>query len=331
MSVALLARTRGAELVHGGVLVIRLASINDTAEVALGIVPRGAVVLASPGARRAAFAPPPRSRQLAIAGAAAAAATVPSKVLRAALALRPAEGSPLAWALQSKDAAVFEAVALANTAEVLRWAAVEPSGKDKDVGVVWGWQLPPHLAGPFLDWAEPGTARDARSLLGQRCCRLSFAVLPEGCRAAAAARALKAEAACSEPVPGGANVQVSMCMRPAIAGDIGCAAGLMDKPQYSHLHSQDRTSKTVARHASSWEAGAACGDPEAAAALAALRRSRRMRAPSSPLCIAARTRRRGRRPSRTVRRYRCTSARGSWTRCRRRAASCLRWWAATPS
>lgn len=252
---------------RNGELVIRLASVTDTAEVAVGLVPRGSVVLASPGGRAGAGAAPPRR-------GAAAEATVPSKLLREALPMQLPGECPLAWARLHCSAEDADEVELHNIGMVLRWEAADVNNwrsKTPGLKLVWGWECPMRLVPAYVAWAEPG----ATELLARRCCRLSLAVLPPGVCTAEAARELRPEDACCAPTPpGGDNVLASVCMRPAIGNDVGCAAGGGNMAPFGHAHATERTSLNSGRLTSIWEVACACRNTEAATACAAVARAK---------------------------------------------------------
>jgi hypothetical protein len=230
-------------------------------------VPRGTVALASPGGR-AADAPPQHR------AGAAATGNAQANMLKAAMLLPLPDKCPLAWARAHLGAEEANEVEVINIAEILRWNAADAiswNKKVQGVHVVWGWQCPLRLAPAYAAWAEPG----ATELLSRRCCRPSFAVLPPGVRTAAEACQLAAAAACSVPQkPGGANVLVSVCMRPALANGVDCATGAVRMPPYAHAHATDRTSRNVRRMVVMWEAASACLKTDAAAAFEALARAR---------------------------------------------------------
>ena len=257
---AMLVRTR-PELVRDHVLRVKLASLDDTALVVTGVVRRGSVVVASPGGRVDAL------RQQ-LPGRAAARQKLPSNLMQAATQLAAPAGSPLAWAKQHLGADDAATVEVHNIAELERWEAADASNwrkKASFVPDVWGWQCPMHLAPSYLEWAEPG--KDVT--VASRCFCPSFAVLPPGVVSVAEARMLKPEASCSVPAADGANVLVSLCMRPAVGGNVGCVVGDCAQPPFSHCFSTARTGNNSGRHLAAWEVSCACGSAEAAAACAA--------------------------------------------------------------
>ena len=256
--IAPLVRGSARTMVRNGRLRITLASTDDTAAMAVGVEARGKVVVPSPSQAGRALVVPGRAQQRA--------AKPLSKLLAVADALEVPAGSPLAWARGQGDAAVAEAVEVANIVAVLAWEAPEATQwnlKKLDVATVWGWQCPLSLVPAY----EEACGAGGGDLLLLRCCRPYFAVPPPGTNTIAAARELKPEDACRRPLQDGSNVVVTVCMQPAVAGcDVGCAAGSITAPPGSHAHPRERTAKNAGRAVSIWEVSQACGDADAAAA-----------------------------------------------------------------
>lgn len=251
------------ELQVGGKLRVWLAAVNDSAEVATGVVRRGALVLASPRGRGAAGASAPAPRR------AAATEKLPSHLVAAAEELAAPPGSPLDWAQRFGTPEEAAAVEFTNVVEALRWEAPDCAcWRQKVEGLanfVWGWACPLRLFAAYLAWAEAEATRGG-NLLTRRCCRLSFAATPPGVRSADEARLLKPEDACCAPSADGANVHVTVCARPALAGKVGCAIGGLKLGPVGHACVKDRVTQNGGRFIAMLEVAAASGNEDAASA-----------------------------------------------------------------